>query len=161
MSIKWNELTINQWRPVLQCLMITNENNLKKCILKIYEFQTQEEKNENKTQEENGLGFNKVDADVMSEIAKKILKREDLTKGELAKAKNKMPKYWRQIMYVCKENLKNNHISVKEKENKQSAQMTFDYEHQDEVIEARQEETRKCQEESIPCNYGICSDCSH
>lgn len=106
MSIRWNELTVNQWKPVLQCLMIINDNNLKKCILKIYEFQTYEEKQGRVTKEENNLGFNKVDAEEMCAIAEKLLKGEELTKSELAKSRNKMLKYWRQIMMVCKQNLK-------------------------------------------------------
>ena len=153
MSIKWNELTINQWRPVLQCMMITNDNNLKKCILKIYEFQTQEEKNGKVTKDENEFGFNKVDAEEMSQIAEKLLRGEELTKGELAKSRNKMLKYWRQIMVVCKDHLKKN-LSVEK-------QIEVNYQHQEEVSKVWQEEKQRCQEEGKPCSYGICSDCSH
>lgn len=145
MSIKWNELTINQWRPVLQCLMITNDDNLKKCILKVYEFQTYEEKRGYVTKDENELGFNKVDAEEMSKIAEKLLRGEELTKGELAKARNKMLKYWRQIMFVCKDSLKKAEERQKALE---QAQMELQF-----------DQMKRCSEEGISCDYGICSEC--
>lgn len=147
MSIKWDELTVNQWKPVLQCLMITNEANLKKCILKIYEFQTYDEKRGHITKEENDLGFNKVDAEEMSKIAEKLLRGEELTKGELAKSKNKMLKYWKQIMYVCKDSLK------KQKERQRMTEQ--------EQMEIHIDEIQKCSEEGIACDYGICSECEN
>ena len=145
MSIKWNELTVNQWKPVLQCLMITNEENLKKCILKIYEFQTNEEKKYHIAKEENELGFNKVDAEEMSKIAEKLLRGEELTKCELAKSKNKMLKYWKQIMYVCKDSLK------KSEERQKALEQA--------KIELQIDRIKKCSEEGISCDYCMCSEC--
>nr|DAV95856.1 MAG TPA: hypothetical protein [Caudoviricetes sp.] len=64
-----------------------------------------DEKKSSKSLHENGKGFNKVDADFLSEMAIKIMNRKELTDIELIKSRNKIKKYWKQLMFVSKEKM--------------------------------------------------------
>ena len=45
--------------------------------------------------EDNYVGFTKWDAEEMTAIAQKIIRKQKLTDGEVAKSRNKMQKYWK------------------------------------------------------------------
>lgn len=95
-----------QWKMYLKELLKTNDTALFRAIVLVYDNQTEEEKYRGKSIEENSVGFNKVDAKEMGEIAKKIKSGKQLTKAELAKSRNKMQKYWKQLMIISKNNIK-------------------------------------------------------
>lgn len=95
-----------QWKMYLKELLKTNDTALFRAIVLVYNNQTEEEKYRGKSIEENSVGFNKVDAKEMGEIAKKIKSGKPLTKAELAKSRNKMQKYWKQLMIISKNNIK-------------------------------------------------------
>lgn len=94
-----------QWEKYLKELVKTNDKALLRAIVLVYENQTYEERTKDECIENNGTGFNKVDAAEMSKIARKIQEGEELTEGELAKSRNKMQKYWKQLMVISKRNM--------------------------------------------------------
>ena len=91
-----------QWEAYLKDLLKTNDQALLKSIVLVYDNQTDEEKNKGESIEDNCIGFSKIDAKEMGDIAKKIKADKALTKGELAKSRNKMQKYWKQLMIISK-----------------------------------------------------------
>lgn len=152
-----------QWEQYLKDLVKSNDNALIKAIVCIYDRQTPDEKNADETIDENGIGFSKVDAYEMGKIARKIKNGENLTKGELAKSRNKMQKYWKQLMTISKQRLE---------ERKQEQQNELNRKLSEEADAAAKEENerlnlfrehietlRKCSEEGISCEYGICDEC--
>lgn len=99
----WESFTNQrQWREYLTNLLKTNDRALLKAITIIYDFQTDEEKLKGAAIDENDKGFGKVDARDLGKMAEKIRENIPLTEGELARARNKMPKYWQQLMKVSK-----------------------------------------------------------
>ena len=146
-----------QWEAYLKDLLKTNDKALLRAIVLVYDNQTPEEKDKGESIEDNCIGFSKIDAKEMGDIARKIKANKALTKGELAKSRNKMQKYWKQLMI----------ISEKRAETKK-LQEQKELEEQKEVIEKferlkrfRQdiETLRKCSEKGISCEYGICDEC--
>lgn len=136
-----------QWEDYLKNLVKTNNRSLFKAIILIYDMQTNEEKSAGSSVEENNVGFSKVDAYEMGIIAKKIKRGDPLTKGEIAKSRNKMPKYWKQLMIISKRNMQERKEEEAVKEVVQEEcyeQLRFD-----DVIE----------EKTCPCSYGICDEC--
>ena len=67
-------------------------------LLKIYEFQTEAERNIETTTDWNGVGFTGSDGEILTSFAKGLLKYRTLTERQMAITKNKMPKYWKQIL---------------------------------------------------------------
>ena len=92
-----------QWKLYLKNLVKTNDKALLRAIVLVYENQTAEEKSKDKSIEDNCAGFDKIDAAEMSAIARKVKAGKALTESELAKSRNKMPKYWKQLMIISKE----------------------------------------------------------
>ena len=104
MGVKpWESFTNqDQWREYLQNLVRTNDRALVKSILVIYERQTEEEKHSGQTTEHNGKGFGKIDSEFFTQIVVQLKHGYPLTDRQIAVARNKMPKYWRQLMQVSK-----------------------------------------------------------
>ena len=94
--------TQEQWKAYLQDLVSTNTNACLKAITCIDNWQTEPERQQGESTEENGVGWTKYDAKEMGQLANKIRNGQALTDGELAKAKNKMKKYWKQLMQISK-----------------------------------------------------------
>lgn len=100
---EWENFTNQkQWREYLTNLLKTNDNALKKAILILYDMQTDEEKVKNRAIDDNGRGFGKVDAAEMCRVARKIRRNESLEASEWARMRNKVPKYWKQLMAYSK-----------------------------------------------------------
>lgn len=133
-----------QWESYLKNLVKTNDNALLKSIILIYDGQTQEEKNKGESIEDNCIGFSKIDAYEMGQIAKKIKSGQPLTKGEIAKSRNKMQKYWKQLMVISKKRA--------ELEELQEIEKNFEE-------RFKENETLQMCEEGKSCEYGICSEC--
>lgn len=147
-----------QWEDYLKNLVKTNDRALFKAIILIYDMQTNEEKSIGSSVEENNVGFSKVDAYEMGIIAKKIKRGDPLTKGEIAKSRNKMPKYWKQLMIISKRNMQEH----KKEDAKLNEELAIAQEEQNEKLERFREHNeilRKCSEEGISCSYGICNEC--
>lgn len=103
----WEEFTNQkQWKDYLQNLVRTNKKALYRAIVLIAEFQTPEEKALGDTIYHNGMGFGSVDAQLMTSLALRIKYGGELSEKELAIARNKMPKYWRQLMIISKSRMR-------------------------------------------------------
>lgn len=151
MSNIWETFTNQkQWEEYLKNLLKTNNKALFKAIVLIYDSQTEEEKRANESVEDNKLGFSKIDAKDLSAIARKIKREETLTEGELAKSRNKMPKYWKQLMVISKRNM--------QKQKVQEEQEKYEQLHLDHFISLKLEQ-EECFESGTACSYGICSEC--
>jgi hypothetical protein len=69
-------------------------------VLSIFEYQTASEQNSNSTSEDNGVGFNGVDAELLSSYAKWIKRTGTLTVGQMKYARKKMLKYSGQLAKI-------------------------------------------------------------
>lgn len=70
-------------------------------VVAIFEMQTHDEQLAESTQESNGVGFNGVDAYILSSFAKQINAGRTLSKKQLAIALKKMPKYAGQLLKIA------------------------------------------------------------
>lgn len=94
-----------EWTPeYVKQQIIENDSALKKALLRIYSFQTAEEKLVEGTHETNGKGFNGTDAQILSSFAKQLEERNWLSPKQIAIARKKMVKYSRQIFTYIVEN---------------------------------------------------------
>jgi hypothetical protein len=99
----WEQFTNQQqWREYLQNLLRTNKRALYRAIILIADKQTPEERAWGATIEKNNSGFGAVDAEMMTSLALRLKCGGELTERELAICRNKMPKYWRQLMIISK-----------------------------------------------------------
>ena len=160
----WESFTNQeQWESYLRELIKTNNKALLRAILCIYNNQTNEEKNKGESIDWNGIGFNRWDSREMSEIAKKIKSGQPLTKGELAKSRNKMHKYWKQLMIISKRKMEIE--KQKEKEIGRTWEEIRKELFTPEEIAASDlrvvqiGELERCSSTGKACEYGICSEC--
>ena len=102
----WTTFTNQQqWKEYLQDLVQRNDKALIRAIEEIYDRQTEHEKYYGVTVEENGRGFGKVDAEFFTSIVTQLRSGKGLTEKQLAVARNKMTKCWRQMTNVHKEKM--------------------------------------------------------
>lgn len=103
----WESFTNQQqWKEYLQNLVRTNKKALYRSIILIADLQTPEEKAWGTTIDKNNMGFGAVDAQFLTSLALRLKCGGELTPRELSICRNKMPKYWRQLMIISKENMK-------------------------------------------------------
>ena len=99
----WEQFTNQQqWKEYLQNLIRTSKRALYRSIILIADLQTPEEKAWGATIEKNNMGFGAVDAEMLTSLAIRLKCGGELTERELAICRNKMPKYWRQLMIISK-----------------------------------------------------------
>ena len=99
----WEQFTNQQqWKEYLQHLLRTNDKALYRAIILIAEYQTPHEVVLEATIEHNNVGFGAVDAEMMTALAFRLKNGGTLTEREKAISRNKMPKYWRQLMNISK-----------------------------------------------------------
>lgn len=151
---QWETFTNQeQWKIYLKNLVKTNDKALFRAIILIYNNQTEEEKCRRESIEDNKRGFDKIDAFEMAAIANKIKNGQQLTKGELYKSRNKMTKYWKQLMIISKAKME------KEKQELERALNEVAHKAQQELMKTDNNEIIKCLKEGKSCSYGICSEC--
>lgn len=78
----------------------TNEKWALGALVKIYDFQTDDEQNSGDTNEYNNVGFTGVDGFILSSIANQYIKKGWLSPKQKAIVMKKMSKYTRQIVEV-------------------------------------------------------------
>lgn len=86
--------------------LLSDNKWLMRGIVAIFEKQTWDEQQTEQTQEHNGVGFNGIDAELMSSFAKQIQRGRVLSAKQLALAHKKMPKYSGQLLNIAKEKSK-------------------------------------------------------
>ena len=152
--------TQKQWEAYLKDLVRTNDKALLTAIVRIDDRQTEEERAIGESTEDNLVGWTKWDAKEMGDIAQKIKRGEPLTIGELAKSRNKMQKYWKQLMYISKqqqeEKAKKRALEEEERINKE---VQVENEKNKELFRQHNEMLRCCAEDGKACEYGICDEC--
>lgn len=88
----------------VQNLIRTNDLALAKAVWEIFQRQTAAEQSSQQTIEHNGRGFTGVDAEFLSEIAKKLHRYHfRMTPRQIAVVRPKMLKYWRQLLEIIEE----------------------------------------------------------
>ena len=79
----------------------TNDKWAVRALIRIYEFQTSDEKNTNTTNESNNVGFTGFDAELLSSFAKQYIACKHLSIRQMDIVKERIPKYWRQIINIA------------------------------------------------------------
>lgn len=70
-------------------------------VVAIYKLQTEEEKATDATKVDNGVGFNGVDAELLSSFAKQLLRKGYLNSNQKFYARKKMLKYAGQLAKIA------------------------------------------------------------
>ena len=118
----WEQFTNQQqWKAYLQNLVRTNKKALYRSIILLADLQTPEEKVWGATIEKNNVGFGAVDAEMMTSLALRLKCGGELTERELAICRNKMPKYWRQLMNISKRRMENERKALQSQDQKKKA----------------------------------------
>ena len=76
---------------------------LTKAVLAIYKYQTRYEQDAQTTHDKNNVGFNGVDAQIMSSFAQWIQKGRRLSPKQTAIARKKIVKYSKQLALIANE----------------------------------------------------------
>lgn len=72
-----------------------------RAILALYKLQTEDEKSTGETVHENKVGFNGIDAPILSSFAEQIKNGRHLSTKQLAIARKRLPKYVGQLLNVA------------------------------------------------------------
>ncbi len=70
-------------------------------VIRIFDYQTAAEQSSHQTSEDNGVGFNGVDAELLSSYAEFAKKAGFLTKGQMVYARKKILKYAGQLANIA------------------------------------------------------------
>lgn len=82
-------------------LLDTNPNAIPRAVVTIYNLQTDDEKVDETTTHSNGVGFNGVDAHILSSFAKFYLRTGFLTPKQRVIADRKIRKYAGQLVKIA------------------------------------------------------------
>ena len=86
------------WSPeIVKEEILNNDAVLKRALLRIYSFQTNEEKRAEQTYETNGKGFNANDSKILTSFAIQLETQGWLSKKQIEYARKRMVKYSRQV----------------------------------------------------------------
>ena len=95
--------TLKQWQTEIRAKLEAGDPPwLMAATVRIFEYQTADEQTYGQTTEDNGIGFNGVDAELMSAFAVQIQHGRGLSAKQLEWAKKKMPKYAGQLARIAK-----------------------------------------------------------
>jgi len=97
------KITQVQIKNFLKTKLATNDKWAKNALLKIYEKQTQVEKQSGTTHEFNGVGFSGTDGFILSSFAQQLIKFDRLSEKQMSIVFKKIPKYWKQIKSISDE----------------------------------------------------------
>lgn len=76
----------------------TNDESVKKILLTIYSFQTEDEQRVQHTKHYNGMGFNGADSPILSSLAEQLKTKGWLSPKQIAVARKKCRKYASQYL---------------------------------------------------------------
>ena len=100
------EVTVNgkTWdKESIRDLLLRNDTAVYRAIVLLYSFQTDEEKYLGVVKTVNGKGFNKMDVEVLSDMARQLKGGRHLTERQMYIARAKIVKYAGQILNYMKE----------------------------------------------------------
>ena len=81
--------------------LATNTKWAVKGMLRIYEFQTQDEKEIGTTVQHNNVGYSGAHAEIMSSFSVQVIKGRSLSPKQIQIVHRIMPKYARQLMRIA------------------------------------------------------------
>ena len=84
-------------------LIANNDRVLYRALVVLYNGQTADEKACGETTHSNGVGFNGVDANILTSFAEFLIKNRFLSDKQKAIARKKLPKYAKQLVRVANE----------------------------------------------------------
>jgi hypothetical protein len=87
----------------IKAMIEANDGWLYRAILAIYAGQTANEQRQGGTLEDNGIGFNGADGDILSSYARQLNQRGFLTPKQIFIARKKMVKYAGQLLAIARE----------------------------------------------------------
>lgn len=152
---RWLELkTEAQWKQYIQQLLVENDKALVRSVLRIDARQTEQERRDQASMENNNVGWNKWDARGMGSIARRLRNGEYISDAELHYARVRMPKYWRQLMVLGKAS-QQKWFELLGSSSYQARQYGTEVEQFKKVNQA----IVQCSEQGKPCSYGICDEC--
>jgi hypothetical protein len=105
------KITIKQQQEFLKSKLQSDVNWANRALFKIYEFQTDQEKNAMNTQEYNGVGFTGFDGEILTSLINFYLANGYFTKKQQELVLRKMPKYWKQVLRISDKEKLNNMIN--------------------------------------------------
>jgi len=88
---------MNEKQLIIESRLATDWDFCSMCLLKLYEQQTDDEQDIGDTQHENGKGFNKADATLLSHYTIKVKYEVPMNNADKAIAKFKLKKYAKQL----------------------------------------------------------------
>jgi hypothetical protein len=90
------------WKKnMIKDLLLFSDVAVMKAILRIYELQTKDEQETNTCHNNNKVGFNGVDAELLSSFAKQILSGRKLSEKQMLYARKKIIKYSSQLTKIA------------------------------------------------------------
>ena len=94
------KVTKKEIKAFLKDNLNTNKNWAIRGLLRIYDYQTQEEKEVQNTYYHNQVGFTGVDGDILSSFAEQYKNKGYLSPKQMNILYKKMPKYWQQLYKI-------------------------------------------------------------
>ena len=76
------------------------KESFEKALIKIFEFQTADEQENEHTYNHNGVGFTGIDGQILTSFAKQLIKYKRLSDKQMDLLFKKMPKYWKQVLSI-------------------------------------------------------------
>lgn len=99
--VDWENLkSQRQWKEALTHLMLNSDRALFKALDVIYGAQTDDEARDRCTKWHNGVGFTASDAYFLTKLHDKRENGRYLHEWEYLELRRRMPKYWKQLMYL-------------------------------------------------------------
>tara|TARA_S200002703_G_scaffold4056_1_gene5446 strand:+ start:1435 stop:1980 length:546 start_codon:yes stop_codon:yes gene_type:complete len=92
-DIPWNKDLIREQ-------LVRSDKWVERAVLSIFEYQTEAEQASDATTDDNGVGFNGVDAEFMSSLAKNLKRFGRLTPRQMPYARKKILKYSGQLAKI-------------------------------------------------------------
>lgn len=100
-----NEVVTNIWdKARVQALIDGNDQAVIRALMVVYGNQTVYEQEVEGTLESNQKGFSGADAEILTSFAKQFQSKNYLSPKQVAFARKKVKKYWRQLLKVIEEN---------------------------------------------------------
>jgi hypothetical protein len=91
-----------QWtKQEIVDLLTVNDKAVARACVRLFERQTNDERNHEATIHGNGIGFNKVDAKFLSSVAQFYTQNGSITRTQVLVARKKIVKYARQLVEIA------------------------------------------------------------
>lgn len=114
------------WKEELQKLLCRSDAAVESALVRLYDFQSPLERAVASSVSENGVGFNRVDANVLSKYACMVKMGHHLTKNEVCFVRARILKYWKQLMVLSKQKLQQERAEEEEERAKHAHSCSVD-----------------------------------